>query len=152
MKITIAQFSNIVVTKKKSNATLNLKVKTMDGLVQRTIGVLYCTLTYHYFIGRFLLGFMEHVEDPCHTNSTSRIVPGDVCERSKTRRHGNNVRICRLTHQFSCNGHVIVFMLGCYDHFSQCFTFFSQRFQRFNHVVVNVDQCWQSKQMDTECN
>ena len=35
----------IVVTRKKSNATLNLKVKTMDGLVQRTVGVLCCI--YH---------------------------------------------------------------------------------------------------------
>ena len=51
LKITIAQLPKIVVTRKKSNATLNLKLKTMDGLVQRTIGVLCCTLTYHYFIG-----------------------------------------------------------------------------------------------------
>ena len=37
--------SEIVVTRKKSDATLNLKVMTIDGLVQRTIGVL-CSI-YH---------------------------------------------------------------------------------------------------------
>ena len=40
LKITIAQFLKIIIARKKNNAILNLKVKTMDGLVQRTIGVL----------------------------------------------------------------------------------------------------------------
>ena len=44
-------------------------------------------------------------------------------------------------------GESIVFVLGSYDHFSQCFTFFSQL---CDHVIVRNDWCWQSKQMDTE--
>ena len=41
----------------------------------------------------------------------------------------------------------IMLVLGSYDHFSQCFTFF---LQLCDHVIIKIDWCWQSEQVDTE--
>ena len=41
LKITIANFLKIIIARKKCNAILKLKVKTMDVLVQKIIGLRY---------------------------------------------------------------------------------------------------------------
>ena len=41
-----------------------------------------------------------------------------------------------------------LFVLGSFDNFSPCFTFFFS--QLCDHVIIETDWCWQSEQMDTE--
>ena len=100
--------------------------------------------------------FLDVFEDVSGTNSTRRTVPCDVCENSHvfrvSRCYQHDVCTRKLTHLFLTGdgvtvGENIVFVLGSYDHFSQCFTFF---FKLFDHVIIKTDWYWQSKQIDTE--
>ena len=80
-------------------------------------------------------------EGPFHENS--HIVRVKMLRKSRLHSQTHeSISLGRWCHL----GENIVFVLGSYDHFSQCFTFFSQL---PDHVIIETDWCWQSEQMDT---
>ena len=160
----------IVVTRKKSNATLNLKVKTMDGLVQRTIGVLCCI--YH-----IITSSVDYCEDSWNTLKIP-LAPSQRAESFQVMFVGDQhiveqVELTRMFERQDATGitsasadsrinfpgmmmslwvRTLCLCLVFTTIFLSVSPFSVKRFQRFNNVIVNFDQCWQSKQMDTECN
>ena len=117
-----------------------------------------CTQERRMFSSWTLWRFLEPIlrEGPFHVMFVRNPYNDEKKENYKYVRvwrcYENNVCTCRLTHLLLMDDGVIsdeniTFVLGSYDHFSQCFTFFSQHGE---HVSIKIDLCWQSKHMDTE--